>query len=579
MRHWVVLLALAASCLPAADKYFVYESEHFELITDGPRGRAQNVLAHFERVRSFFETMLNLRAPILKPRIVMFNNEKDYQDHAGNKNTAAYYIGLPQRDYIAMSPAMTEAARRTAVHEYIHLLVHYSDMRVPIWLNEGIAELYSNVEQVKKSIRVGTPIAGHVYLIRNSWIPLAEVTSADHQSKLYNRREHMGPFYGISWALTHMLSLDQRYRPGFRKLSDAMTAGATSEEAFQQVYQKSITQVEADLKAYIEGSRVNVVNFDIQFEKVDEKVEPRQVTDYEWGVATADLLGASHRADQAAARLEALTNMAAQRPEAWESLALIRWRAGQSGSWEAFQKARSLGSEHPHLAFWAGQFGKDSGVVRESLARTLEKYPDYAEARLRLSGSYLKDGDPAKAFAQATLIKKIHPALVGWYFPVYIQAAYYSGKVAEARAAADQFARVANKKDKALAEEMRLLAAKDPRKTASQPARIVESRAGLATQFEEFVVEEPPPVPLSFLSGTLVELQCGEPASLHIQSGEAVVKLAIDDPKNLQLAGAAGGMGELQCGAQKRPVKLGYVPGQQRADGAAGIARTIEFLP
>ena len=66
------------------------------------------------------------REPVLKPRIVLFEKEKDYRDYAFNAVSAAHYVSLPQRDYIAMGPAESERNRRVAVHEYVHLLVRYA---------------------------------------------------------------------------------------------------------------------------------------------------------------------------------------------------------------------------------------------------------------------------------------------------------------------------------------------------------------------------------------------------------------------------------------------------------------------
>lgn len=107
MKPILLLLSFAAALI-AADKYTVYESEHFELITDGSRGRAQEILAQFERVRSFFVKAMAMRDPVLKPRIVVFQNDKDYRDYAPSAVTAAHYMSLPQRDYIAIGAGTGE---------------------------------------------------------------------------------------------------------------------------------------------------------------------------------------------------------------------------------------------------------------------------------------------------------------------------------------------------------------------------------------------------------------------------------------------------------------------------------------
>lgn len=582
MKLFLLVATVAAGLLPAAEKYTVYETDHFELITDGSRGRAQEILAQFERVRSFFVKTLAAKDPVLKPRIVVFQNAKDYRDYSFNAVSAAHYVNLPQRDYIAIGPATGDSDRRVAVHEYIHLLVRYMDMPMPVWMNEGIAELYSNIEQIKKIVRVGTPIAEHVFLIRNDWLPLAELLDAGHDSKYYNRRQHVGPFYGISWALVHMLSLDARYKPGFARLGAALANDGPPQEAFRQVYGKSIAEVEADLKAYIRGNSVNVVNYEVQFDKVDEKVAPRPVTDYEWGVATSDLLIGVNKHDQAAARLEGITNTETLRPEAWESMAFVRWLHQQPGADAAFAKAIALGSTHPNLGYWAPAFSKDGAVVRRTLRSVSDKYPAFTEARLRLAEQHLYNSEFQVSFDTLRAIGKITRKQIAAFFPVFIQAAWYLGKMEEARGAASQFLKTAGTgPEKESAKVWFAFAMKDPPKQRVEPVFTTEQTElrSLEQAGTEPVILPFRRKPLTYSTGALVNLECKEPGVLHLKTEAGLIKLAIDSPTELRLVNAADGIGELTCGPQSRPAKLGFYPKVGLADGATGVARSIEFLP
>jgi hypothetical protein len=585
MNRILLLLTATTALTFAAEKYTVYETDHFELITDGSRGRAQEILAQFERVRSFFVKILATKDPVLKPRIVVFQNEKNYRDYAMNAVSAAHYVPLLQRDYIAMGPTTGDHDRRVAVHEYIHLLVRYTDTPLPVWMNEGVAELYSNIEQIKKIVRVGTPIPEHILRIRNDWIPLTEVVGAGHDSKYYNRRQHAGPFYGISWALVHMLVLDDRYKNNFARLSTTLANGVDPEDAFRQVFNKSIAEVEKDLQSYIRGNTIRVVQYEVEFDKVDEKVAPRPVTDYEWGVATADLLDGARRQDQAAARLEALTNMQPQRPEAWESLTLVRWRARSEGADTAFAKARSLGSVHPNLGYFAGAFVKDQTVAREILAAVVEKYPAYTDARIRLAELQLYNREFQTSVNTLRSIPKISRRQAPNWFPAYIQAAWYLGKIEDARAAASQFVKLSGTDaEKDRAKRWFSFAMKDPPQQRAEPVFTAEQTKIVApTEDTEEVVEGKLEVklddPMTYAIGTLVNLECSDPAVLHFKTDTGLLKVAIDSPTKFQMVGEANGKGELTCGAQTRPAKLGYYPKEGLAAGATAIARSIEFRP
>jgi len=586
MKRLLLLLTTTAALSSAADKYTVYETDHFELITDGSRGRAQEILAQFERVRSFFVKTVAAKDPVLKPRIVVFQREKDYRDYSINAVSAAHYSSLPQRDYIAMGPPNGDRDKRVAVHEYVHMLVRYTDTPLPVWMNEGIAELYSNLEQLKNVVRVGTPIPEHVFTVRNDWLPLKDVVAADHGSNLYNRRQHVGPFYGLSWALVHMLVLDTRYRPAFDPFLTALASSASPEAAFTQVYKKSLAEVESDLKTYIRGSTVNVVNYTVQLDKVDEKTPPRPVTDYEWGVATADLLIGSRRYGQAAARLEALTNMQPERPEAWESMTFARWIDKQEGVEAAFTKARALGSTQPNLGYWAPAFTRDRGVARATLAGVVEKYPAFNDARIRLAEQQLYNREFQPSFDTLKAIPKITRKQAASWFPIYIHSCWYLGKIDEARNAASQFVKLSP----AAAENERArywfaFAMKDPPKQREEPvftAAQTELRVPVDST-EDVGFDEDPKVikfrrtPLTYSTGTLVNLECKEPAVLHFQTEAALIKVQIDSPEAFQMINATDGKGELTCGPQSRPAKLGYYPKEGLADGATGVARSIEF--
>ena len=72
----------------------------------------------------------------------------------------AYYTGDEQHDYIVMSDLATERTP-AAIHEYMHLLVRHSGLKMPLWLNEGFADVYSTLQP-----RGGQIVLGEVPLGR-----------------------------------------------------------------------------------------------------------------------------------------------------------------------------------------------------------------------------------------------------------------------------------------------------------------------------------------------------------------------------------------------------------------------------
>src|SRR5271165_832280 len=73
-------------------------------------------------------------------------------------------IGMTLTDRIMIFP--------TAVHEYVHLLIRHKELEFPVWLNEGLADLYSTLKPQGDKILVGTPPEGRmVTMLQERWVP------------------------------------------------------------------------------------------------------------------------------------------------------------------------------------------------------------------------------------------------------------------------------------------------------------------------------------------------------------------------------------------------------------------------
>ena len=60
----------------------------------------------------------------------------EFTPYSPRANSAAYYVRSPKRDYIVMGDLSPESYK-TAVHEYTHLIVRHSGLRIPIWLRDS----------------------------------------------------------------------------------------------------------------------------------------------------------------------------------------------------------------------------------------------------------------------------------------------------------------------------------------------------------------------------------------------------------------------------------------------------------
>src|SRR5712692_7818115 len=185
----------------AAEQWLKVQSSHFELLTLAGERKGREAVLHFETVRSFFlktaSSTGNSQAPVC---IVAFNSEKEYRPYSVNEAAKAYYYSGRDRDYIVMSSISSEQYP-VAIHEYTHLLLQHSGLKLPLWLNDGLADLYSTLKPSGGKVQVGALKAGHDQLLqeKKEWLDLETLVAVDHDSPLYNERNRASLFYAQSW--------------------------------------------------------------------------------------------------------------------------------------------------------------------------------------------------------------------------------------------------------------------------------------------------------------------------------------------------------------------------------------------
>jgi hypothetical protein len=113
---------------------------------------------------------------------------------------------------------------------------------------------------------------------------------AGTESRLFTSADSVDAAYAESWLLAHMLVLDPRYAERFPAFLAAIQASDV-EEAFHQVYGKSLAEVESDLRAYLDVAEDNVrkLGDPPQIGEIPFQVESQ--ANFEGRMALADMLG------------------------------------------------------------------------------------------------------------------------------------------------------------------------------------------------------------------------------------------------------------------------------------------------
>lgn len=131
--------------------------------------------------------------------------------------------------------------------------------RLPVWLNEGIAEFYSTFESMDggRTVQLGRVPVHHLERLRHEFLPLATLAAVDHASPYYNERDKGSAFYAESWAFVHFLCLgkDRKYGARFAPFVETLTNGVPFERACAEQLGTPVNELEREVRQYL-GSLV-----------------------------------------------------------------------------------------------------------------------------------------------------------------------------------------------------------------------------------------------------------------------------------------------------------------------------------
>jgi len=223
---WTLAALLAPGISPAAAadatdtplvrrQWFETRTAHFNIYSCGTPQEVNKVAGQLEEFCEAYALLAGSQAVASPPIVVMA-----FPDHEAMKPFLPLYHGQPENlagffqhgndeNLIVLSLPDAGAARMdmtVVFHEYTHLLFRRNDRIWPLWLKEGMAELYSTFETTGYSALIAQPIGHHLQLLAHEPLaPLTELFAVTHDSPQYNERERQGIFYAESWLLTHFL--------------------------------------------------------------------------------------------------------------------------------------------------------------------------------------------------------------------------------------------------------------------------------------------------------------------------------------------------------------------------------------
>jgi Tfp pilus assembly protein PilF len=486
---------------------------------------------------------------------------------APNPSVAAYFAPGPIRDTIVMKNPSAENYP-IAVHEYMHLVIRHSGLHVPLWLNEGWADVYSSLKPVSDGVAVGDLIARYMPVLNSAqWFTLKQLTNVTNQSRDYNESSRTGMFYAESWALTHMLFLSPDYKAGFARFVAALNRRETLEDATKLAFDKTPTQVLLDLQGYLARKSLYGTVFLVPMRKDAPAPEVEIPSPYDTELMQADLQFVSQHQAAATQSYAQLKEEDPKRPEAYAGTGYMAVLAGDSVKARTeFQKAFELGTEDAQLCMQLANLDREAkapvAVVMNELDRAVTLQPDFSEAIFELALLKMDVRDFEQALYLLGRVGLVSPERMTIYRSARAYANLQRGKIPGARedAAAAQRAAKTVPEHEAVERLMKLIEARSKGPAAAHP-------------------EEP----LIRKEGTAVGLRCAAEGSPDMSKMGIVVdgkQTLFDLPEAaaVEITKVPGSKADLHCGALP-PFHLSveYTPATVANQQAAGIIRRLEF--
>ncbi|MBV8905509.1 MAG: hypothetical protein JOZ22_17910 [Acidobacteriia bacterium] len=412
----ICLLFLHQSVLFSAENWTKISTPHFEIDTQLSPPEAMRTLDMFEQTRAVFEQIGLARSLPGQPlRIIDLSSNAEYSRFLVKPGAYGCYQRGRRGDYIVVRD-LEPAHYQVAVHEYTHYVVEHAGLVLPVWLNEGVAELYSTVEVRRGECIIGRAHAGRLAALATyRRLPLPVLFQVDASSRYYNDPTAMQIFYAESWLLTHMLALGNGYSQHFNSFVQAISAGETAETALQNCYGKSVQRVETELDAYMRQKNFPAVSYHLDMQLLAFEPVIGALSKTELDLSAADLLASN--ATSGADALEEVKELARRHPNEPafdETLGYVALRTNQADEARAhFASAVEHQSDDPVAIYNAARLQQSAGAAPERIIPLLERVlrlkPDYEPARLDLGFTAARANRFDLAFSTLSELKKPDP--------------------------------------------------------------------------------------------------------------------------------------------------------------------------
>ncbi|MBL8173944.1 MAG: tetratricopeptide repeat protein, partial [Bryobacterales bacterium] len=406
----VMLLALAA---PLTAGWWKLQSGAITVYTDGAQSAGREALEKLDLARRVFSSLNGVSLP-LPVEVFALTSEARFRALRPSQPVQGFYQSAAERDYIVLNMSAAERGR-IVFHEYVHMVLNHTAGPLPAWLEEGLAEFHSTVEVVPGKVRLGKPIGNHLRLLAvRPWMAAGEMAGVTKDSPHFDEASRAGVFYAQSWALVHMLRMDEAYRGGFGEFLAAVGGGQAQAAASQKVYGKALPELIVDLKRYLDRTALPVADYSAELESA-APVETVELPALDSDLAYAGLANQCGRREEAEKIYRKYRKAKPDTARMATALAMIelaskRWEAAR----RLFEQAIAFPEATAEAYFEYAMLLRDTaaaprGEIRSLLQQAIGRNPRHAEAQFLLGAGYAAEGRHGEAIGHLEQALAVFP--------------------------------------------------------------------------------------------------------------------------------------------------------------------------
>ena len=340
-----LLLSVLVTCSSAVsqtrDTWRSVRTNHLFVIGNADPENIRQVAAWLEFFHTAFARLVsrNVIDSSVPTTVIIFRDDASFTPfkplYQGRPvDVAGYFLAGKDVNYIALSAnPRNRDPYGTAFHEYVHVHLRNTVPGAPLWLHEGLAELYGSLQFSGNDALLGIPLPYFQFLQEPDFLPLKTLFAVTFSSPHYNEQDKNGTFYGESWALVHYLMLGDRDRQEkFPRFLQLVGRGDDPAKAIENAYAMSLPALEEDFKAYVHRgnfSAQRISNVDAQNYASYTAMQRSSLTEGEVNYYLGDLLLHQRRYTEAKVYLTRATKLAPDFAPAHYQLALLDFITNQ----------------------------------------------------------------------------------------------------------------------------------------------------------------------------------------------------------------------------------------------------------